>query len=78
MQPNGVLAIPHLQGATELIHCADNRPTATFASEFRVIFDYDLAHFADLVGIGYLGTFHDPLCYVVSVAMPSGLLLISC
>ncbi|MCC5617386.1 hypothetical protein LC605_20300 [Nostoc sp. CHAB 5836] len=41
-------------GATELIYLADNPPTPTLASEFRVVFDYDLAHFADLVGIQYL------------------------
>ncbi len=56
LQPNSVFAIPHSHGATELIYLADNTPAATFASEFWIVFDYDLAHFADLVGIGYSGT----------------------
>ncbi|MBW4428521.1 MAG: hypothetical protein KME50_29860 [Nostoc desertorum CM1-VF14] len=34
LQPNGILAIPHFHGATKVIHCADNRPTATLASQF--------------------------------------------
>ncbi len=55
LQPNGVLAIPNSHGTTKLVYCPNNSPTATFASEFRVVFDYDLAHFANSVAVGYLG-----------------------
>ena len=61
LQANGVLSIPDSHGATELIYLADNPPTPTLASEFRVVFDYDLAHLANLVGIRYLGSLHDAL-----------------
>ncbi|MFW9263032.1 hypothetical protein [Nostoc sp. CALU 546] len=37
LQSNRVFSIPHSHGATKVIHCANNRPAATFASEFRVV-----------------------------------------
>ncbi len=61
LQPNGVLAIPNPYGATKLVYCADYPPTPTLAPEFRIVFNKDLAHFADLVGIGYFRPFHDAL-----------------
>ncbi|MBN3905518.1 MAG: hypothetical protein HWQ35_02695 [Nostoc sp. NMS1] len=46
LQPNDVLAIPHSHGATELIHCADNRTAPALPPQFWVVCGYDLAHFA--------------------------------
>jgi hypothetical protein len=43
LQPNGVLAIPHFHRATKVIHCADNRPAPSLASQFGIILDYNLA-----------------------------------
>ncbi|QFS50163.1 hypothetical protein GXM_07657 [Nostoc sphaeroides CCNUC1] len=34
-------------------------PAPALASEFGVVFDYDLAHFADLVSVRYLGSQQD-------------------
>ncbi|MBD2534894.1 hypothetical protein H6G97_37845 [Nostoc flagelliforme FACHB-838] len=61
LQPNSVLAIPHSHAATKVIHCADNCPTATFASQFRFVLGKDLTDFPNLVTAGYLGAFHNLL-----------------
>ncbi|MEH1807892.1 hypothetical protein [Nostoc sp.] len=61
LQPNRVFVIPHSHGVTKVIHYADNRPTATFASQFGIILSKNLADFANLVTAGYLGAFHNLL-----------------
>ncbi|WP_171843597.1 hypothetical protein [Nostoc sp. NIES-3756] len=51
LRSNSKLAISGSHGATKLVHCPDNRPTSASASEFRVVFDEDLAYFANLVDV---------------------------
>ena len=41
-----VLAIPDSQGATKLIYYADNRPTATSASQIGIVLSNNLTDFA--------------------------------
>ncbi|MBD2565848.1 hypothetical protein [Nostoc foliaceum] len=51
LQTNGVHTIPEFYSAAELAHMVNDTPTATFASEFRILFNKDLADFPDLVGV---------------------------
>ncbi|MBD0390457.1 MAG: hypothetical protein ICV54_29165 [Nostoc sp. C3-bin3] len=69
LQTNGVLAIPGFDCATELTHVVDYAPAPTFAPEFGVVFSKNLAYFAQLVGIGYFGAFHNLLHHIFDDAM---------
>jgi hypothetical protein len=64
LQTNRVLAIPEFYSAAEFAHMVDYPPAATLTPEFGVVFAKDLAHFSDLVSIGYLGSLHNPLHHI--------------